>query len=107
MNTRSIIKLMGYTGEILLYKPQGGYPDTKNGIIKFLQPYFNGNGNVQLMATKLILKTNCETSTGFHTNIAFYYEVNVMTRTISVFQVDVITGKHTFLKTVKAIEVIN
>ena len=107
MSSKANIKFTDGFGEILLYKHHNGYPDTNNGVVESMQPYFYGHIDMELLASRLIREADYEVAACIHKDISFYYEVNVTTKTIFVFQVDIKTGKRTFLNTVKADGVVN
>lgn len=87
MSTRSNIKLVDNCGEILLYKHHDGYPTGEHGIIEFLKPFLaKSMKSAEWLAEMLIKETECRASSALHGDIEYYYEVNVETDKIDVYE---------------------
>ena len=87
MSTRSNIKLIDNCGSILLYKHHDGYPESEHGVIAFLTPFLQKSmKSAEWMAEMLIGETECKASSALHGDIEYYYEVNVETNKISIYE---------------------
>jgi len=106
MSTRSNIKLIDNTGEILLYKHHDGYPESQHGIIEFLKPYLaKSMKSAEWMAEMLIKETECKASSALHGDIEYYYEVMIETHQIKVYESSWdADGDTEFLRTYDAID---
>jgi len=99
MSTRSNIKVVDNCGEILLYKHHDGYPTGEHGIIEFLKPYLKRSGNsAEWMCKLLIDETEVDVSSGIHGDIEWYYEVNVETNKIDVYESSWDSNDRVFLR---------
>lgn len=106
MSTRSNIKLIDNCGEILLYKHHDGYPEGGPGMINFLTNWLAKSGkSAEWMANQMISETECEVSSGLHGDIQYYYEVNVETNKIDIYEYDMVKEEKIFSGTYSAPEV--
>ncbi len=106
MSTRSNIKLIDQTGSILLYKHHDGYPESEAGMIIFLKAWLQKSGkSAEWMANQMIAETECEVSAGLHGDIEYYYEVNVETNKVDIYEYDMATEQKHFKESFTAPEV--